>query len=135
MRRAAVIVLAALAMLLGGATVSLAARGGGHGGGYHGGFHHGGRFHTRVFVGPGWWGWGYGYPYPYWYGWYSPPPPYAGYAYPPLYDDTGPQSYVQQSPPPAPEAYWYYCPSARAYYPDVRRCAEAWVKVPPRPSD
>jgi hypothetical protein len=30
------------------------------------------------------------------------------------------------------QAYWYYCPSARAYYPTVSTCPEPWVKVPPR---
>jgi hypothetical protein len=32
-----------------------------------------------------------------------------------------------------PDAYWYYCPSARAYYPHVGTCREPWVKVPPTP--
>jgi hypothetical protein len=32
----------------------------------------------------------------------------------------------------APEAYWYYCSSAQAYYPTVPSCPEPWVKVPPR---
>src|SRR6267142_3809021 len=31
-----------------------------------------------------------------------------------------------------PESYWYYCPSARAYYPTARACPEPWIKVPPR---
>lgn len=31
----------------------------------------------------------------------------------------------------APEAYWYYCSSAQAYYPTVPSCPEPWVKVPP----
>lgn len=30
------------------------------------------------------------------------------------------------------ESYWYYCTSARAYYPTVPTCPEPWVKVPPR---
>jgi len=30
------------------------------------------------------------------------------------------------------QAYWYYCPSVRAYYPTVPTCPEPWVKVPPR---
>ena len=33
---------------------------------------------------------------------------------------------------PAPEAYWYYCSSAQAYYPTVASCPEPWIKVPPR---
>lgn len=31
-----------------------------------------------------------------------------------------------------PQAYWYYCQSARAYYPTVPGCPEPWIKVPPR---
>jgi hypothetical protein len=30
------------------------------------------------------------------------------------------------------QSYWYYCSSARAYYPTVSTCPEPWVKVPPR---
>ena len=32
----------------------------------------------------------------------------------------------------SPLLYWYYCSSARAYYPRVPTCPEPWVKVPPR---
>jgi hypothetical protein len=38
-------------------------------------------------------------------------------------------------PPPVyvqPSGYWYYCPSARAYYPYVAACPEPWVPVPAR---
>jgi len=28
-----------------------------------------------------------------------------------------------------PESYWYYCPSARAYYPTAPACPEPWIKV------
>ena len=31
-----------------------------------------------------------------------------------------------------PEPSWYYCPSARAYYPTAPACPEPWIKVPPR---
>ncbi len=31
---------------------------------------------------------------------------------------------------PPPPAYWYYCPSYGAYYPNVPSCPEAWVPVP-----
>jgi hypothetical protein len=31
-----------------------------------------------------------------------------------------------------PQSYWYYCPSARAYYPTAPTCPEPWIKVPPR---
>lgn len=30
-------------------------------------------------------------------------------------------------------AYWYYCPSAKAYYPSAPSCPEEWVKVPEQP--
>src|SRR5262245_3685676 len=30
--------------------------------------------------------------------------------------------------------YWYFCPSARAYYPTVQDCPEEWIRVPPRPA-
>src|SRR5439155_25288824 len=45
---------------------------------------------------------------------FGPVYPYYGY-YPYEYD--------------AP-AYWYYCPSYGAYYPNVASCPETWVPVP-----
>jgi len=44
---------------------------------------------------------------------FGPVVPYYGYS--PSYD--------------AP-AYWYYCPSYGAYYPNVQSCPETWVPVP-----
>jgi len=32
----------------------------------------------------------------------------------------------------SPESYWYYCSSARAYYPTTPTCPEPWIKVPAR---
>jgi hypothetical protein len=97
-------------------------------------------FHSRVFigVGPGYWGPPYPYPYPYPY-WYYPPP-YVMYSPPPVIVREEPPVYVQQAPPllPVPPAasaeqpFWYYCPSASAYYPTVSSCPETWVKVAPR---
>jgi hypothetical protein len=127
MRKLASASLLAVALILVLAAPSLA------GGGRRG---HGG---TRVFVsvGPRFW-WGpypyYGYPYSYYYY----PYPYYVYTPPPVYAE--PPVYVQQQPapptPPAPaapeEGYWYYCPSAREYYPTAPTCSEAWIKVPPR---
>jgi hypothetical protein len=92
---------------------------------------------THVFVGVGgpyWWRpwrpyWAY---YPYYY------PPYAYYPYyplPPVVVREEPPVYIQQQPPPAPvqeEGYWYYCQSAKEYYPTVAQCPEPWIKVPPR---
>jgi hypothetical protein len=28
--------------------------------------------------------------------------------------------------------YWYYCSSAKKYYPEAPSCAEPWIPVPPR---
>ena len=130
MRKLGLASLLAMALLVISAAPSLAWSRGGH---FHGHFHGG----SRVFigVGPGWWGWG-GYPYPY-YPYYYPPYYYT----PPVVQE--PSVYVQQgtpaAPPPPPAApessyssYWYYCPSARDYYPSVPTCSEAWIKVPPR---
>jgi len=89
-----------------------------------------GHWHSGVFIGAGpfWWG-----PAdPYWTYYY---PPYYVYAPPAVIVDE-PPVYIQQTPPLPPQPagpYWYYCPSARAYYPTVRECPERWMKVPPRP--
>lgn len=133
MRKLASASLLAVALILALAAPGLA------GGGRHS---HGG---TRVFVGVGpgfWWG---GYPYSYYpyyrypYPYYYYPYPYYVYTPPPVvYEE--PPVYVQQqavpTTPPAPaapeEGYWYYCPSAREYYPTAPTCSEAWIKVPPR---
>lgn len=100
--------------------------GGGFGhGGYHGGWHGGG---------PGWWGWGLGlglgweaaylaYPYP---GYYYPYPDYYYY-----YPESPPVVVAPQSP--APPVNWYYCESAKEYYPRVAQCPEAWRLVPAVP--
>ena len=91
-----------------------------------------GHWRGGVFIGVGpYWG-----PYPYY--WYPPPPPYY-YTPPPVVIEQ-PPVYVEQQPAPAPPpapaappADWYYCSSAKAYYPNVPSCPEAWVKVPARP--
>jgi len=110
MRKSAAISLLAIALFLVPAMPSYAWRG-----------------HPSVFigVGPGWWG--PAYPY-----WYYPPPPYYVYSPPPVVIQE-PSVYVQPPPPAPPETYWYYCSSARAYYPTVQACPEAWIRVPPRP--
>jgi hypothetical protein len=92
----------------------------GHSGHGHGHFHGHGFVGGGVFVGGGPWGWD---PF-----WYSPWPwPYPS-APPPVY---GAQSwtYVER---PLVAGYWYYCPSANAYYPSVPSCPEPWVPVAPR---
>jgi len=40
-------------------------------------------------------------------------------------------AYAAQQPT-TPQSYWYYCQSAKGYYPNVQSCPEAWVKVVPR---
>ncbi len=136
MKKIAAVLLVSSALVLG--IVLSGEAWGGHGHGH-------GHFRSRVFIGVGpayWWGWG---PYPYWY---YPYYPYDAYPTPVVVQD--PPVYIQQSapvgppvpasaappaaptPPPA-ESYWYYCPSARTYYPMIQTCPEPWVKVPPRP--
>ena len=84
--------------------------------------------HPGVFIGVGPLWWPYAYPYPYW----AYPPGYV-YSPPPLVVEE-PPVYVQQQPPAPPDGpYWYYCASARAYFPTAATCPEPWVKVPPRP--
>ncbi len=131
MRRLASVSLLAIALLLVAATPSHAWRHGFHG---HPGF----RTHVFIGVGPSFW---WGPPYPYW--WYPPypyswyPPTYYAYSPPPVIVQQ-PPVYVQQPPAPTPaapppQAYWYYCSSAKVYYPTVQTCPEVWVKVPPTP--
>ncbi len=107
----------------GGAQASLFVGRPGFVGGFHGGFHDDfhRHFRTEVFVdfGPFWWGapW-----------WYAP-----SYYSPPVVVVEEPSVYIQQQPASAtPDASWYYCPNARAYYPTVQTCPEAWVRVPGR---
>lgn len=115
MRRVVAVSLLSFALLLVPAAPSCAWGGhGGHGGhGFHG--HHGFRGHGAIVVAPFFW-WD-----PWWY--------YPLYYYPS-------QVYVQPAPiiveEKRPQSYWYYCPSAKAYYPTAPTCPEVWIKVPPR---
>jgi hypothetical protein len=130
-----------IALLVVAVAPSDAWRGGGGysgGGGYRGGGHFHGRGFVgpRVFVGPVWWGaaaypwWYYGAPYygaPY-YG-----PPYYAYTPPPVVQESPSNGQAAQAQAPQqPQAYWYYCASAGAYYPTAPSCPEVWIKVPPR---
>ena len=105
--------------------------GGGHGGGWHGG-------------GAGWWGLGLGLglgwdaalladPY-----YYAPYPGYADtYEPPPAVMSPAPPPTAGAAPAPESPPGWYYCDSAKAYYPYVQGCAEPWrvvPAVPPRPA-
>lgn len=119
MRKVICIVLAAMALLL---ASPLPGQAGGprfHGGG-------------RVWIGPGpgvWWG-----PRP----WWGPPvywgSPYPYYAAPPVIVQQQPPVYSQPAPPPEEPNYWYYCQDAQTYYPYVKQCPSAWMKVVPSPA-
>jgi hypothetical protein len=123
--------------------------GGWHGGGWHGGgggWHGGGWHGGGGWRGGGWWGLGVGLglgytaavlSQPYYY--YSSPTyyyPAYGYTYPPV--QTVPvTTYPAQTsavPTQGPSAAdWYYCPSSKGYYPNVRTCRVAWQMVPATP--
>jgi hypothetical protein len=89
-----------------------------HGGGWGGGWHH--HDHDHFFG-----GWSIGFGWPYWDPWWN-------WDYPYYYAPTYP-AYVAPNAVPLPPSYWYYCPSARAYYPYVSQCPEPWVPVNPTP--
>ena len=52
---------------------------------------------------------------------------------PPVYVERPPAAPPAPPAPAASTAYWYYCSSAKGYYPTVPSCPEEWVKVPERP--
>ena len=52
-------------------------------------------------------------------------------AQPPLDPSVAPPP--QAAVAPAPAGNWYYCDSAKAYYPNVSQCAEGWRTVPATP--
>jgi hypothetical protein len=132
-RRFETLVIAAVGVVLVGATPALAHGGGGWHGGYGGGWHGGYGWHGgwggSVYLGLGpWWG----YPYPYYAYPYSYPYPYP---YPYSYSSPYP-SYAAPAPaaPAAsPPSVWYYCRSKKGYYPYVSSCPEAWQQVPTQP--
>jgi len=120
--------------------------GGGHagahvtpGGGGGRASHDGGHWHGS---GWGWWGLGLGlglgleaayqgYPY-YVYPYYPYAPPAVIIDQPaPLLLPEGPTVVVPPSPPAT--ANWYYCDSAKRYYPYVTQCPEPWRLVPAVP--
>jgi hypothetical protein len=65
------------------------------------------------------------YPYP---DPYVPPPVVVA---PPV--AVAPPQVSAAPPPPAPQ-YWYYCDSARGYYPYVPACPSGWRAVPANPA-
>ena len=93
-----------------------------------------GRGGVVIGIGPYWGGYPFWGGYPYWgpYRYWGYAPPYYAYP-PPVVVEEEPRTYVEPPPSaPAPRAYWYYCQSARAYYPEAPSCPEPWVRVPAR---
>lgn len=101
------------------------ARGGHHGHGGHHWHHHGGP-HVGFWFGV-----------PFWPRYVYPPYPYPPYPYyrerVVVVEEPAPEVYVERGRAPGPSTWWYYCESEAAYYPDVERCPEPWIKVAPRP--
>ncbi len=67
---------------------------------------------------------------------YAPP----AYYYPPMAPivvNPAPVTYIEQAPQVAASqqsnGYWYYCDSARGYYPYVKDCPSGWQPVPSTP--
>jgi hypothetical protein len=89
---------------------------------------HGGR--ARISL-----GFHFGAPY-YWHPWpsyyYYPAPVYVA----PSVVQVSPPVYVerQDSPTTDQQGWWYYCNSAKGYYPYVKECPGGWQKVPPAPA-
>jgi len=102
----------------GGRTSGGASRSSAHAGSHSRHNHRHSHFRGRFFVGfgaPLFWGPAYYYAP----GYYEPLP-----------------VYIEQNPA-APERgsqYWYYCPSARGYYPYIGDCPEGWQRVLPQPN-
>lgn len=133
MKRAICLVFVVLALLFATELPGHAQSHGGHGGhSGHGGHGHGhSSFSGSIWIGPGW-GWG-----PWWGGWGpwwwgAPAYPYYPYSYgePPVMQQQ-PQTYVEPTPRPEEEYYWYFCPDARNYYPYVKECPSGWLRVVP----
>jgi hypothetical protein len=135
MKKAICLVLAVLVLLFASALHEYAYGQQSHhgGGGHHGGHHGGGsHFSGSIWIGPGWGGWGpwwWGAPYYPYYSYY----PYYPYYSPPVVIQQQPPIYVEPTPQPEEQSYWYYCPNPQGYYPYVKRCPKGWMKVVPSP--
>jgi hypothetical protein len=100
-------------------------RGGGHGGGRGGGWHGGGA---------GWWGLGLGLGLGWGVAELADPYSYGSDDYPnaaPMAPYPGNAPAPSQAVPSA--GAWYYCESAKTYYPYVDQCPEGWRAVAPTP--
>jgi len=116
---------------------------GGYGGGghaYHAGYYGGGHGYYGGYYG-GWYGWPYwafgvGLAYPYWGSSYYYGYPYAGYPNVEVPPEAPPAYIERGGPPPGAAApsqnSWYWCPSARGYFPYVKACPEGWQQVAPQ---
>lgn len=73
---------------------------------------------------------------PVWSPWYYPPPYYYYEPRVVVVPPSPPPVYIEQSDPAAPsgQQYWYYCKSAKGYYPYVKECPDGWQKVVPEPA-
>jgi hypothetical protein len=83
-------------------------------------------FRGSVWIGPGWGGGG-----PWWWG----PPYYPYYPYypePPVVIQQQPPAYVEPTPQPEGQYYWYFCQDPQGYYPYVKKCPSGWLKVIPQ---
>ena len=124
MKTAKTLLVAALVGLTIGAVSAPAAAHGYYRGGYWGGP----RVSFGFYGGPLYWGPGWGYPYGYAY---APPPV--------VVVPTEPRVYVERDAPATAPAdanqpqWWYWCASAKGYYPYVSTCSEGWQRVPPQP--
>jgi hypothetical protein len=58
---------------------------------------------------------------------------YSPYYYPPTVVVTQPAPTTYVAPEASSVGYWYYCESAKGYYPYVAQCPEAWKTVPAAP--
>ena len=62
------------------------------------------------------------------FGWWWAGPDYWYWAPAPVFYDYPPPGFLAP-PAPAPQPTWYYCDSAKGYYPYVRSCASGWRAV------
>lgn len=83
----------------------------------------------------------FGVPYPYYWGprYYGPPvyyeaPPAYYYSPPVVVAPASPPVYVERGDDEAAAkpTWWYWCQSAKGYYPYVKECPGGWQRVPPQ---
>ena len=71
---------------------------------------------------------------PYWGPYWGPPYYYPYYPAPVVVSPPAPPVYVEQQQAAPQAGYWYYCETARGYYPYVKDCPGGWKAVPPAPA-